>query len=298
LSVAPQPAHPEPRRAGHYAAFSGMCLIWGSTFLVIRIGNEAVAPIWAACLRLVIAFVLLVAMAVITRAPFPRGAALRGALLYGFLNLGVNFALLYWGEQRVPSGIAAVLYATMPLSTAIFSWAFRLHAINWVRTACALFGLLGVGLIFAGELKLGAPVAALLAVFAGATCASLSTVVLKKSPPQSPFTANAVGAVPGFLVCILASKALGESQHLPQSSSGWWPILYLAVLGSLGAYVLWAWLVTQWKATSVALSALVVPVLAVILGAIAKGESPAPGTYLGGLLVLGGVAVSLRVGKA
>src|SRR5262245_53805068 len=161
-----------------------MCLIWGSTFLVIRIGNEAVSPMWGACLRLAIAFPLLVAMAFITRAPFPRGAALRGAFIYGLLNLGVNFAFLYWGEQRVPSGIAAVLYATMPLSTAVFSWALGLHAIDLVKTICAITGLAGVALIFAGELTLGAPAGALLAVFSGATLASLSTVVLKKSPAQ------------------------------------------------------------------------------------------------------------------
>ncbi|HKW50528.1 MAG TPA: EamA family transporter, partial [Candidatus Eisenbacteria bacterium] len=101
---APSPA--ETRKPAQYAAFAVMCLIWGTTFLGIRIGNEAVPPLWGATLRLILAAALNTLIAALTRAHWPRGAALRGIALFGFLNLGVNFGLLYWGEQTVPSGIA------------------------------------------------------------------------------------------------------------------------------------------------------------------------------------------------
>ena len=90
----------ETRGPAQYAAFCGMCLIWGTTFLVIRVGNEAVAPVWAATLRLVIAAALSGAVALATGSQWPRGEALRGIAVFGFLNLGVNFVLLYW-ESRL-----------------------------------------------------------------------------------------------------------------------------------------------------------------------------------------------------
>ena len=287
----------EPHTARHFGAFSGMCLIWGSTFLAIRIGNEAVAPVWAAALRLVLASVLLLLIAAVWRLPFPRGQALTAALLFGVLNFGVNFGLLYWGEARVSSGLAAIFFATMPLSTGLLAAAFRVHSLNLAKTAAAVVGLAGVAIIFAGELTFGAPAPALIAVLLAATAASLAGVLLKRAPAQHPIPANALAAVVGTAVCLAGSFALGEPHALPRSAAGWWPNLYLAVAGNLGAFVLYSWLVTQWAVTTLSTSALIVPVLAVTLGAIAKGESLAPATYLGATLVLGSVAETLWIGR-
>lgn len=288
---------PVPRTPRQYAAYAGMCLIWGSTFLAIRIGNEAASPIWAATLRLVLAAVLLSAVALATRARFPRGAALRGALLFGFLNFGVNFSLLYWSELHVSSGIAAIVYATIPLSTGVFSWAFRLHDLDPTQIAAAVVGLVGVGVIFSGELLAGAPPGALFAVLVAATCASLSGIFLKRVP-QAAIPANAVGAALGAVVCFAVSRVAGETQVLPRTFAAWWPILYLTLAGSLGAYILYSWLITQWALTTVATGALVVPVLAVILGAIVKGESITPMGYLGASIVLGAVAETIWISRA
>jgi len=275
-----------------------MSLIWGSTFLFIRLGNETVEAEWGATLRLIVAAILLGAIALVRRMPFPRGKALAGLALFGFLNLGVNFALLYWGERTVPSGIAAVLYATMPISTGIFAWVFGLQRLDPIRMLAALIGLGGVALIFAGELTRGAPAVALLAVFSAATCASLSSIVLKRVPPQSPIVTNGIGAMVGAAVCLAASFLLKEPHSLPRTVASWGPILYLAVAGNLGAFVLYAWLINQWRVTSVAAVSLIVPVVAVTLGAIVRGETPHPSSYAGAILVLTGVAVSLRAGSA
>lgn len=281
----------------YYGAFAGMALIWGSTFLAIRFGIDSVAPLWGATIRLLLAAPLLFLLAIARRAPMPRGRALAGVVVFGFLNLGVNFALLYWGEQRVPSGIAAVLYATIPLSTAVFAWMSGLQRLDPVQTLAALVGLGGVALIFAGEITLGAPVTALTAVFLGATTASLSTVVLKHTPPQSPLMVNAIGATAGAPVCLGASFLLGESHRLPHSMAGWWPILYLVLAGNLVAYVLYAWLLEHWRVTSIATVTLIIPIIAVTLGAVTRGEAPAAMTYVGGVVVLVGVAAALRAGS-
>jgi len=287
----------EARGPGQYAAFVGMCLIWGTTFLAIRIGSEAVPPLWGATLRLIVAAILNVSVALLTRARWPRGVALRAIATFGFLNLGVNFALLYWGELRVPSGIAAIFYATVPLTTGILAPMLGVQTLDRRHLIAAAIGLVGVAVIFSAEVRWGAPGIALLGVFTGATLASLSGVILKKVPPSSAFVVNGIGAAIGACVCLVAALLHGESPMLPRTFAAWGPILYLAVAGNLGAYVLYAWLLTQWRVTSVSVGALIIPVLAVLVGALVKRESPAPNTYIGAALVLLGVSVSLFGGR-
>jgi drug/metabolite transporter (DMT)-like permease len=277
-----------------YLVFIGCCLIWGSTFLAIRIGNEAVPPIWAATLRLAIAAPLLATVVVATRQRFPRGPALRGALLFGTFNFGVNLSLLYWGERVVPSGIAAVLYATVPLSTALIAAAMRVERLVPRKLVAAAVAILGVAIIFAGELRLDVPLEGLVAVFFAATAASLSSVFLKRTPQPSAFAANAVGAAVGAVVCGAISVVIGEDHALPNTFAAWWPIVYLTLAGSLGAYVLYTWLVQHWPVTNASMVGVVVPVLAVILGAVAKQEQRSPESYIGAVVVLIAVIVALQ----
>lgn len=287
----------EDRSPATYAAFVATCLIWGSTFLAIRFGTESVPPVWGATIRLAIASILCFLVLRATGGTFPRGPGLRAAFWFGALNLGVNFVLLYWGEQFVPSGTAAVIYATIPISTGIFSAVLGVHRFSRLQLISAAIGLLGVALIFSGELLVGAPATALVAVFTGATCASFSTVLVKRAPPQSTWALNSFGAAIGACVCLVGTFVLGETKPMPHGIAGWGPILYLAVLGNLGAYALYGWLITKWKVTNASVAALIIPVLAVILGAIVKREAPPPATYAGAALVLTGVAVALFGGR-
>jgi drug/metabolite transporter (DMT)-like permease len=277
-----------------YAVFIGCCLIWGSTFLAIRIGNEAVPPVWAATLRLALAAPLLTGLVLATRQRFPRGPALRGALLFGIFNFGFNLSLLYWGERVVPSGIAAVLYATVPLSTALLAAAMGVERLVPRKLGAAALAIVGVAIIFAGELRLDVPLAGLISVFLAATCGAISGVFLKQAPQPSAIAANAVGAAMGAVVCAVVSLALGEDRALPTTSAGWWPIVYLTIAGSLGAYVLYTWLVQRWPVTNASMVGVVVPVIAVILGAIIKGEQRSPESYVGAAVVLIAVLVALR----
>jgi drug/metabolite transporter (DMT)-like permease len=277
-----------------YLVFVGCCLIWGSTFLAIRIGNEAVPPVWAATLRLALAAPLLAALVLATRQRFPRGPALRGALLFGIFNFGVNLSLLYWGERVVPSGIAAVLYATVPLSTALIAAVMGVERLVPRKLVAAVVAIVGVAIIFAGEIRFDVPFEGLLAVFLAATAASLSSVFLKQAPQPSAIAANAVGAAIGAVVCGAVTLLLGEDHSLPTTVAGWWPIVYLTLAGSLGAYVLYTWLVQHWPVTSASMIGVVVPVIAVILGALAKGEQRAPESYVGAAVVLAAVVVALR----
>lgn len=287
------PAARERNGPAQIGAFAGMCLIWGSTFLAIRIGNEAVPPLWGATVRLLIATVLLATVALVSRATWPRGPALRAIAWYGFLNFGLNFAFIYWGELTVPSGVAATLFATSPFLTGLFAAWLGLQALDRSQLLAAAVGLAGVALIFSGELGLGAPAPALLAIFAAVVLSTFGSVLLKRVPPHSSFVVNAIGCALGAPVCLLASILLGEDRSMPGTWAGWGPILYLVLAGNLGAYILYTWLLSQWKVTRVHAIALVIPVVAVVLGAWVRGESPAPLTYPGAALVLAGVGITL-----
>lgn len=277
-----------------YVAFALCCLIWGSTFLAIRIGNEAVAPVWAAALRLALATPALAVLAWATRARWPRGQALRGAILFGFFNYGVNLGLLYWGEQTVPSGIAAVFYATVPLSTALLAPLFGIEPLSPRKLVAATVAFVGVGVIFAGELSLEVPFTGLLAILGAAIAAALSTVMLKRAPRQDTLPANAIAASVGLPVCLATSLLLGETRTFPATGSGWLPIVYLVVAGSLGAYLLYTWLIKTWSVTNASYIGVIVPIVAVILGAIVKQEQPAPLTFLGAGIVIAAVVFALR----
>jgi len=269
-------------------------LIWGSTFLAIRFGNEATPPVWAATIRLTLASVLLFAIAGAFRMPLPRGKALRGAALWGFFNLGINFTLLYSGEQSVPSGISAVLFATVPLTTALLAAGFHVEALVTRKLVAAVVAIGGVAVIFAGELGVAVPLAGLLTIFGAASAAALANVLLKQAPKQQVIPLNAIGTAVGAVVCLTVSLLLGEPHALPVTAAAWIPIGYLTLAGSLGAFVLFTWLVTHWSVTNASLVGVTVPIIAVILGAVAKGEQPAGLTYVGAAIVISSVLIALR----
>jgi len=281
-----------------YVAFTAATLIWGTTFLFIRLGNDVVAPVWSAALRLAFAALLLTLIARVTGARFPRGEQLKTVVLFGIFNFGLNFSLLYWGELQVPSGVAAIFYSSLPLTTGLLAAVFGLERLDRRRTLVALAAMAGVATIFAGELSLDVPPLPLLAVFAAATLSGLANVLLKRIPAQGAVPVNAVGAGVGAVICLAVSTAVGEEHALPGSFEGWIPILYLTLAGSLGAYVIYTWLVAHWPATRASLVGVTAPVIAVIVGAAVKGERPSVVTLVGATIVLSSVVVGLRLPHA
>jgi drug/metabolite transporter (DMT)-like permease len=277
-----------------WMAFAACGAIWGSTFLVISIGNDALAPVWAATLRLTLAALVL---GVWTRArgiPRPRGPALRAALGYGVAQFGLNLPLLYWGEKMVPSGLSAVVFATIPLTSALLARAMGLERLTSAKLLGAVVAFGGVAVLFSSTLQAHSAPVGLGAIFIGATAASVGTVLLKRGPRQDPFGANAVGCAIGAPIAGGISLALGESHTLPATLGATWPLLYLTVAGSLGAYVLMSWLLNHWSVTRTAYVTVIVPVIALALGALVRHERLAPANLGGAALVLAGLLIGMR----
>jgi drug/metabolite transporter (DMT)-like permease len=132
-----------------------------------------------------------------------------------------------------------------------------------------------------------------LALFAAATCGSASTIVLKRGPHQHPLVVNATGTLVGFVVCGAASFIAREPHALPHEARAILPILYLAIMGSLVAYGLYVWLVGHWEVTRISFIAVVVPVVAVLLGALVRHERLTAAHRAGSLLVLVGLALGI-----
>lgn len=292
---APSPAAGDARS---WLAFAACGAIWGSTFLVISIGNDALAPVWAATLRLGLAALLLFAFSAIRGIRLPRGQQLRAAVGYGIMQFGINFPLLYWGEKIVPSGVSAVVYATIPLTSALMARVFGLERLTTNKLIGAVVALAGVAALFSGSFRGHVAPSGLLAIFVGATAAGLGTILLKRAPVQDPFAANAVGCAVGAVIAGTVSVLLGEPHVLPTSFSAAWPILYLTVAGSLGAYVIMSWLVGRWPVTRTAYVTVIVPVIALGLGALVRNERLGLLSLGGTALVIAGVLIGVRAPKA
>src|SRR4029077_3204924 len=241
--------------------FVSCALIWGTTFLAIRFGNEATPPVWAATIRLALASVVLFGIVAAFRMPMPRRRALRGAALWGLFNLGVNMSLLYVGETTVSSRISAALFSTVPLTTALLAVAFNVEPLVTRKLIAAIVAIGGVAVIFAGELGVSVPITGLLTVFGGATAAALANVLLKQAPKQQVIPLNAIGTAVGAGFCMIVSVLLGESHAIRAPAAACRPILDLTVAGSLGAFVLFSWLVTHWSVSNASLVGVTVPII-------------------------------------
>lgn len=277
-----------------YLAFSTVCLIWGSTFLFIGLSNQVMPPMWALCQRLFLAGILLSAIMVIRKIPMPKGEALKAAIGYGIFDFAGNLALLYWGETKIPSGLAAVLYGMSPILSMLMESAFRMEKLDPRRLGGAIVAVAGVGVIFWREIAFGQSPLAIAAVLGAVVTGTLGVILLKRGPSQSSIGANAVGFFAGLPI-VLAISFLGHEPHpLPSTAGQIIPLIYLVVMGSLGAFVLFAWLLGKWKVSSASFVAVIVPIIAVILGVLVRHEKLAPGSLVGALLVLVATAFVLR----
>jgi drug/metabolite transporter (DMT)-like permease len=277
-----------------FVAFMSCGMIWGSTFLAIRIGNDSLPALWACTLRFALAAVLLNGILFATGGRWPKGEALKNSLLYGLFEFGISMTLLYWGEKVVPSGLAAVIYAICPVVAMIAARLMGMEALSPLKLGAAVLALIGVGVIFWREFLQGGSALGMAAIFAAAVAAPIAGLCLQRGPMPNAIASNAVGVVLALPIALAFSFALGEPHPIPATGPEIFPIVYLAVMGSVGAFVIFAWLMNHWSATTVAFLGVLVPVIAVALGALVRNEALAPGSAAGAVIVVAGVTIALR----
>jgi len=280
------------------AAFAMLCVIWGSTWLAIRIGLQGAPPFLAASLRFIVASVTLVILASVFRSKWPSNRT--EWALVGFVGLVLftaDYGLIYWGEQVVESGLSAILFATLPLQTALVANALlRGERLTVQKLAGISLGFGGILLIFRGQIGTAGLDKAfpMLAIVLSATCAAFATVALKRwGQATDPVTFNAVAMAVGAASLGLVSFAAREPWQMPTWPAGIGAILFLALAGSVVTFVTWQWLLKTAEATSLSFVALITPITAVLLGTTVGNEKFDAIDLVGSAIVLGGIYVSI-----
>ncbi|KJJ97238.1 membrane protein [Pseudomonas sp. 21] len=253
------------------AAFFALYFIWGSTYLVIRIGVESWPPMLMAGCRFIIAGAILFAWMLWRGAPLPSlkqclSAGAIGILLLSCGNGGVTVAE-HWG---VASGVAALAVATVPLFTLVFGRFFgnRTNALEWAGIALGLFGIVLLNL---GSNLQGSPAGAALIIFAAATWAFGSVWSRRLDLPGGAM-ASAVEMLVGGGVLLLGSFLSGERLEQMPTAAGWGALAYLVVFGSIIAFSAYMYLLANVRPAAATSYAYVNPAVAVMLGVVFAGE--------------------------
>jgi drug/metabolite transporter (DMT)-like permease len=290
---------PAPSRAGVVAAFAAVYLLWGSTYLAILFAIETLPPFWMAATRFLTAGGLLYAWARWRGEPAPRPVHWRSATVVGLLLLLGGNGGVVWAEQRVPSGLAALLVATVPLWMVLLDGAGR----GWRRPPGQL--LFGVGIGLAGVALLvgpgrfagghGAdPLGAGVLLVASLCWTAGSLYARRAELPTSPFLGTAMQMLGGGAGLLVAGLVAGEGARLDlgaASGRSLAALAYLIVFGSLIGFTAYIWLLRVSTPALVSTYAYVNPVVAVLLGWAFAGEPLTPRTLLAAGVIVGAVVL-------
>jgi drug/metabolite transporter (DMT)-like permease len=288
--------HPStrPGRWKILLAFSIIYFVWGSTYLAIRVGVLQMPPFVMAGIRFTIAGLALWVWMRLRGTPSLTGPEWRAATLLGALMFLLDYACLFWAEQRVPSGIAAVIIAIIPVCITLLEIVFLRTQRLTVRLGLGLaVGLLGVAVLVNPWSSLGeAPLdrGGVVALLVASLGWSIGTILSRRlrMPASKAMSAAAQMLSGGVMLLILAAVSGEFSQFLPKniSLSAWFSLLYLIIAGSIIAYTAYVWLLHYESPTKVGTYAYVNPIVAVILGTLLGGEVVGRRTILGSALIL------------
>jgi drug/metabolite transporter (DMT)-like permease len=275
-------------------AFSIIYFVWGSTFLAIRIGVQEVPPFLLAALRFFTAGLVLYAWLRLKGTPPPKPREWAWASALGALIFLLDYGCLFWAEQRVPSGVTAVVLATIPVFIALLEIIFLRTQKLTVRLGLALMiGICGVGVLMNRSFSLGeAPIdrAGALALLMASATWSIATILTRRVPlPASKAMSAAAQMLTGgamlFVLAAVSNEFAGfRVQAVPWNA--WFALIYLIIAGSIVGFTAYVWLLHYESPTKVGTYAYVNPVVAVCLGYFFGGEAVGARTLLGTLLVL------------
>ena len=255
-----------------------LCVIWGSTWLFIKIGLRDLPPFTFAGLRFVLAAAILGSLILIRRARWPRTRSEWYLIaVSGLLQFTLNYGLVFWGEQYISSGLAAVLQSTFPLfGLVIAHFYLPSERMTTLKVVGVLLGVFGVAVIFSDQLTIAGSMALLgsIALVLSAVFGSYSNVLVKAYGGKiDPQILAASQMVFGFVPLLAAGFATeGNPLRFNWTVSALLALMYLVIVGSVIAFALYYWLLRNMDVTNTMLIALVTPVVAVILGMLVLQE--------------------------
>jgi drug/metabolite transporter (DMT)-like permease len=274
-----------------------LCGIWGSTWLFIKLGLADLPPFTFAGIRFVFASLILILLITArgVRWPRRRNDWLLIAVV-GFLQFSLNYGLVFWGEARIPSGLAAVLQSTFPAFGLVIAHFYLPHErMTPMRVIGVLLGVLGVGVIFSDQLTIAGHMALLgsVALVLSALFGSYSNVLVKAYGTQiDPLVLAAGQMVCGFPpLLILGIATEGNPFRFHWTPMAVLSLAYLVIVGSVIAFALYYWLVRRMDVTNTMMIALVTPVVAVVLGMIVLDERLNWRLFVGAACIISGIGM-------
>ena len=282
-------------------AFAIIYFVWGSTFLFIRVGVREVPPFLFASMRFLVAGGVLFAWMRLKGTPSPSRREWISATILATCIFVFDYGLLFWAEQRVPSGIAAVMMATIPFFMALSEiLILRTQKLTFRLALALLVGIGGVSVLVSRSLSLRLgetpidPAGAVALVIAAISWSIASSLTRKLALPESKAMSSGAQMLAGGILLAIVAAILGEFRGFrvqSVSGSAWFALAYLIVAGSLIGFTAYVWLIHHESPTKVGTYAYVNPVVAVIVGYFLGGETVGSRTLLGTLLVLVSVVV-------
>ena len=280
-------------------AFGIIYFVWGSTYLAIRVGVHEVPPLLFGAIRFFTAGMALVAWTMARREPWPRAREWASVCLLAALIFVGDYGLLFWAEQKVASGVAAVLMATIPLFIATAEILLLRTQRLTIRLAVALaIGIGGVVVLMSHSLQLSSAAISTVgavALIVASIFWSVAAVITRRLPlPSSKVLSAGAQMLAGGVMLGVVAAVLGEPRRFhPGAVSGhaWFALVYLIVMGSLVGFTAYVWLIHHESPTKVGTYAYVNPVVAVLIGYLLGGEPLGVRTVVGTLLVLASVVL-------
>jgi drug/metabolite transporter (DMT)-like permease len=290
----------KPTRLLTTAALAALILIWGTTWAAIRVSLEGIPPITGVALRFAVAATALLALVPFFGVKLGQSRAERRLwLANGVLTFAIPYGILYWAEQVVPSGLAAVLYATYPLMIALIAHVLLPEErLTLQKIGGVLIGFAGVAVIFSEDFRaLGGSrvftAAAILLI--SPFCAAVGSALVKRwGQGIHPLS---ITAMPMLITAALAGGAAmiaERGREVTFSAAPVLAVLYLAIMGSAVTFTLYFWLLKHQTATAMGLITYAIPVIAVTVGTLFFDEPFTLRIIIGAALVLIGVAVAMR----
>jgi putative membrane protein PagO len=260
-----------PFAARHYLAYILLCAIWGSTWMAIRVLVEEVAPLWGAGVRLVIAVAVLLVPIVAARKPLVGSArAFRVNMVLALTMMAVPYGLLFWAEQFISSSMTALLYSSMPLVVALLTPLLTRHRVPRRAVLSMTVGITGLALLFYQGFSTSREALFGMLAVVGSVCFSAWSALYAKGElhDEDPFVSSLWQLGGGAVLLLGASMVLERGRASNWTTGAVWSLFFLAIMGSAVAFATYYWLLKHAAPYQTSTITLVVPVMALLEGAI------------------------------